>query len=158
MHTTVGPMTRAPSFEKLTTASPRCRISRIPRAKKNGSLALLAAAAAATVASVGSLRSASAATGQWITDGGGAYSSTANWQGGVVPNATDDIADFNSLNITLASTITLDVPVTLGQLLTLAAFLLAPAYLRPMAWATSGVGLYAIWDYYNARRLQRRLG
>ncbi len=48
--------------------------------------------------------------------------------------------------------------VTLGQLLTLLAFLVAPAYLRPMAWATTAVGLYAIWDYYNARRLQRRLG
>jgi phosphatidylglycerophosphate synthase len=47
--------------------------------------------------------------------------------------------------------------VTLAQLLTLLAFLLAPAYLRPMAWATSGIGLYAIRDYYNARRLQRRL-
>ena len=48
--------------------------------------------------------------------------------------------------------------VTLGQLLTLLAFLVAPAYLRSMAWATTAVGLYAIWDYYNARRLQQRLG
>lgn len=48
--------------------------------------------------------------------------------------------------------------VTLGQLLTLLAFLVAPAYLRPMAWATTAVGLYAIWDYYHVRRLQRRLG
>jgi len=48
--------------------------------------------------------------------------------------------------------------VTLAQLLTLLAFLLAPEYLRPMAWATSAVGLYAIWDYYHARRLQRRVG
>ena len=48
--------------------------------------------------------------------------------------------------------------VTLGQLLTLLAFLVAPAYLRPTAWATTAVGLYAIWDYYSARRLQRRLG
>jgi cardiolipin synthase len=48
--------------------------------------------------------------------------------------------------------------VTLAQLLTLLAFLIAPAYLRPMAWATSGIGLYAIWDYYSARRLQRRVG
>lgn len=48
--------------------------------------------------------------------------------------------------------------VTLGQLLTLLAFLMAPVYLRPMAWATTAVGLYAIWDYYNARRLQRRVG
>ncbi len=48
--------------------------------------------------------------------------------------------------------------VTLAQLLTLFAYLVAPAYLRPMAWATSGIGLYAIWDYYHARRLRRRLG
>ncbi len=48
--------------------------------------------------------------------------------------------------------------VTLGQVLTLGAFLLAPVYLRSMAWATTAVGLYAIWDYYRARRLQRRLG
>ena len=48
--------------------------------------------------------------------------------------------------------------VTLGQMLTLLAFLVAPAWLRPLAWATSAVGLFAIWDYYNARRLQRRLG
>jgi hypothetical protein len=48
--------------------------------------------------------------------------------------------------------------VTLAQLLTLLAFLTAPEYLRPMAWATTAIGLYAIWDYYNARRLKRRLG
>ncbi len=48
--------------------------------------------------------------------------------------------------------------VTLAQLLTLLAFLVAPAYLRPMAWATTAIGLYAIWDYYRVRRLKRRLG
>ena len=48
--------------------------------------------------------------------------------------------------------------VTLAQTLTLLAFLVAPAYLRPMAWATTAVGLYAIWDYYNARRLRQRVG
>ena len=48
--------------------------------------------------------------------------------------------------------------VTVAQLLTLLAFLLYPVDLRPMAWATTGIGLYAIWDYYNARRLQRRVG
>ena len=48
--------------------------------------------------------------------------------------------------------------VTLAQLLTLLAFLTAPEYLRPMAWATTAIGLYAIWDYYNARGLKRRLG
>jgi len=48
--------------------------------------------------------------------------------------------------------------VTLAQMLTLLAFLVEPLYLRPMAWATTAIGLYAIWDYYNARRLQRRVG
>lgn len=48
--------------------------------------------------------------------------------------------------------------VTLGQLLTLLAFLAAPPFLRPLAWATIAAGLYAILDYYRARRLQRRLG
>jgi hypothetical protein len=62
-------------------------------------------------------RSAWAATGQWITDGGGNYSSTANWNGGIVPNASDDVADFNSLNITLNSNVVLDVPVTLGSMI-----------------------------------------
>ncbi len=41
--------------------------------------------------------------------------------------------------------------VTVGQMLTLLAFLVEPAYLRPMAWATTAVGLYAIWDYYRVR-------
>ncbi len=40
--------------------------------------------------------------------------------------------------------------VTVGQVLTLAAFLLNSAYLRPMAWATAAVALYAIWDYQKA--------
>lgn len=50
--------------------------------------------------------------------------------------------------------------VTVGQVLTLAAFLLDSPYLRPMAWATAAVALYAIWDYQRAasaeaRRLRR---
>jgi phosphatidylglycerophosphate synthase len=47
--------------------------------------------------------------------------------------------------------------VTVAQMLTLLAFLLAPEYLRPMAWACAAIALYAIGDYYHARRLQRRL-
>ncbi len=46
--------------------------------------------------------------------------------------------------------------VTVGQCLTLAAFLLDSAYLRPMAWATAAVGLYAIWDYQRAAERERR--
>jgi phosphatidylglycerophosphate synthase len=40
--------------------------------------------------------------------------------------------------------------VTVGQTLTLVAFLTGSPLLRPMAWATGAVGLYAIWDYYRA--------
>ncbi|MGH7560829.1 MAG: CDP-alcohol phosphatidyltransferase family protein [Gemmatimonadales bacterium] len=49
--------------------------------------------------------------------------------------------------------------VTVAQLLTLLAFCVGSAYLRPMAWATAGVALYAIWDYSRAAsREKRRLG
>jgi CDP-diacylglycerol--glycerol-3-phosphate 3-phosphatidyltransferase/cardiolipin synthase len=37
--------------------------------------------------------------------------------------------------------------VTLLQLLTLLAFLFESGLLRPLAWATGAVALYAIWDY-----------
>ncbi len=37
--------------------------------------------------------------------------------------------------------------VTLLQLLTLLAFLLDSPLLRPLAWATGAVALYALWDY-----------
>lgn len=45
--------------------------------------------------------------------------------------------------------------VTVAQVLTLFAYLVAQEYLRPMAWATTAVGLYAIWDYYVARGERR---
>ncbi len=40
--------------------------------------------------------------------------------------------------------------VTVAQLLTLVAFLTDSSRLRPMAWATGAIGLYAIWDYQRA--------
>ena len=46
--------------------------------------------------------------------------------------------------------------VTVGQVLTLVAFLLDSSYLRPMAWATAAVGLYAIWDYQRVADRERR--
>lgn len=46
--------------------------------------------------------------------------------------------------------------VTVGQLLTLVAFLLDSPYLRPLAWATGAVGLYAIWDYQQVAGTRRR--
>lgn len=49
--------------------------------------------------------------------------------------------------------------VTIGQLLTLFAFLADSAFLRPLAWATASVALYAIWDYQRvAGRASRALG
>jgi phosphatidylglycerophosphate synthase len=39
--------------------------------------------------------------------------------------------------------------VTVAQMLTLLAFLTDSQLLRPMAWATAGIAVYAIWDYYR---------
>jgi phosphatidylglycerophosphate synthase len=39
--------------------------------------------------------------------------------------------------------------VTVAQMLTLLAFLLDSHFLQPMAWATAGIAVYAIWDYYR---------
>jgi len=47
--------------------------------------------------------------------------------------------------------------VTVGQLLTLMAFLLESSFLRPLAWATAAVGLYAIWDYSRVAGREKRL-
>ena len=47
----------------------------------------------------------------------------------------------------------------MAQVLTLVAFLTNSPRLRPLAWATSAVALYAIWDYYRvAPRAERRVG
>jgi cardiolipin synthase len=46
--------------------------------------------------------------------------------------------------------------VTVGQVLTLVAFLIDSPYLRPLAWATGAVGLYAIWDYQQVAASKRR--
>lgn len=49
--------------------------------------------------------------------------------------------------------------VTVAQVLTLLAFLADSPTLRPLAWATSAVALYAIWDYYRvAPTAERRVG
>lgn len=49
--------------------------------------------------------------------------------------------------------------VTVLQALTLLAFLFDSSLLRPMAWATGAVALYAIWDYFHvASRLARAVG
>jgi phosphatidylglycerophosphate synthase len=49
--------------------------------------------------------------------------------------------------------------VTVAQVLTLVAFLAGWPTLRPLAWATAAVALYAIWDYYRvASTAERRVG
>jgi cardiolipin synthase (CMP-forming) len=49
--------------------------------------------------------------------------------------------------------------VTVAQILTLVAFLLGSPYLRPIAWATTAIAVFAIWDYLRvAPRAQRRVG
>jgi phosphatidylglycerophosphate synthase len=49
--------------------------------------------------------------------------------------------------------------VTVAQILTLVAFLLGSPYLRPIAWATTVIAVFAIWDYLRvAPRAQRRVG
>ncbi len=48
--------------------------------------------------------------------------------------------------------------VTLAQNLTLLAFVTGSEVLRPMAWATTGIAMYAIWDYIQARSAQRPVG
>ncbi len=49
--------------------------------------------------------------------------------------------------------------VTVAQVLTLLAFLTDSALLREMAWATTAIAIYAIWDYYHvAPRAERQFG
>jgi CDP-diacylglycerol--glycerol-3-phosphate 3-phosphatidyltransferase/cardiolipin synthase len=46
--------------------------------------------------------------------------------------------------------------VTVGQMLTLLAFLANASILRPLAWATGAIAIYAIWDYNRVARSQGR--
>jgi len=46
--------------------------------------------------------------------------------------------------------------VTMAQLLTLVAFLTESPLLRPLAWATAAIALYAIWDYNQAAPKAKR--
>lgn len=46
--------------------------------------------------------------------------------------------------------------VTFLQVMTLFAWLLGSPFLRPLAWATAAVALYAIWDYTRAARRSTR--
>ena len=47
----------------------------------------------------------------------------------------------------------------MAQVLTLVAFHTESSLLRPMAWATTAIAVYAIWDYYRvAPAAERRVG
>jgi CDP-diacylglycerol--glycerol-3-phosphate 3-phosphatidyltransferase/cardiolipin synthase len=46
--------------------------------------------------------------------------------------------------------------VTVAQVLTLIAFITDSPLLRPLAWATAAVALYAIWDYNQAAPREKR--
>lgn len=46
--------------------------------------------------------------------------------------------------------------VTVAQVLTLVAFLSDSPLLRPLAWATAGVALYAVYDYHRAASREAR--
>ena len=48
--------------------------------------------------------------------------------------------------------------VTVAQVLTLVAFLTESSLLRPMAWATTAIAVYAIWDYYRVAPAAERRG
>ena len=45
--------------------------------------------------------------------------------------------------------------VTVCQALTLLAFLAGSDLLRPLAWATAAISLYAVWDYVNVARTRQ---
>ena len=46
--------------------------------------------------------------------------------------------------------------VTVAQVLTLVAFLTGSPLLQPLAWATTLLGIYAIWDYYRVAPMAER--
>ena len=60
-----------------------------------------------------------AADTTWVgtTSPYGLYYQTANWQGGVIADGTDAVADFTTNNLTADSTVTLDGARTIGNLI-----------------------------------------
>lgn len=58
-----------------------------------------------------------AASGTWTNASGGTWSDTANWSSGTVADGAGNTADFNTLDPTAITTVTLDSARTLGTLL-----------------------------------------
>ena len=55
-----------------------------------------------------------AATGTWISDGSGLWSNPANWSGGAIADGAGNTAHFDTLDITIDVTVTLDTSRTIG--------------------------------------------
>lgn len=81
----------------------------IPRASSSVALTLLAPALALST----SLR---AADGTWTSLSSGAWSTSGNWSGTNIADGSGSLADFSTLNITAATTVTLDSNRTIGSL------------------------------------------
>lgn len=92
-----------------------------------------------------------------------AFSGRLEWYeivGVLLRDLVTSVAFFATLVTGRASSIPARVggkAVTVGQVLTIFAFLLGSPLLRPLAWATGAMAVYAIWDYHQAFDRERRL-
>ena len=66
-------------------------------------------------ASLVSMPAARAVTGSWAVDADGSWGIGTNWNGGIIPNAVDDVAQFIN-DIAAARTVTISGTRTLGTL------------------------------------------
>ncbi len=58
-----------------------------------------------------------AVDGIWITNASSTWGTAANWLGGVIADGVDAIADFSTVDITGARTVTLNTSRTIGTLI-----------------------------------------
>lgn len=72
---------------------------------------------AALILSLWPANRASAQSSVWINNGAGNWSDTTKWTNGVVADGVSNVADFSQIDITAATTVTLDANHTLGTLL-----------------------------------------
>lgn len=61
--------------------------------------------------------STAGSNGIWITNGGGSWPVTTNWQGGVDASGADGIADFSTITPISDATVTLDGPRSIGGMI-----------------------------------------
>ena len=88
-------------------------VGRIWRRARRAILVLISIAGV----SLAALPSAHAANGTWITDASSTWGTAANWLGGIIADGVDAIADFSTINITAARTVTLNTSRTIGTLI-----------------------------------------